>query len=288
MAKIIIMKGLPASGKSTRAAEILKAEGNVVRINKDLLRTMLHFDKFTYKNEDKTRQAARVLAATFLNNNINVIIDDTNLAEGTLQSWKDLAKDCQAKIQYEDMTSVPLHECLVRDAERAKPVGQDVIMNMALRTGLYELPGPVIICDLDGTLCNIDHRLHHVKGGNKDWKSFNAGIPLDGVNLDIAIGLKKSREELKAQIVFVSGRSETYKKETIEWLAKNGITFYSTIIMRGASDHRPDDEVKEDILHTHFKDLSKIACVVDDRPRVIRMWKKNGLEVIDVGNGIEF
>ena len=42
MSKMVIMQGLPASGKSTRAEEIERSMGNAVRINKDLLRTMLH------------------------------------------------------------------------------------------------------------------------------------------------------------------------------------------------------------------------------------------------------
>lgn len=58
MAKLTIMRGLPASGKSTKAKELLSV-GNTVRINKDLLRTMLHFDTFTGRNEGMTRDAAR-------------------------------------------------------------------------------------------------------------------------------------------------------------------------------------------------------------------------------------
>jgi tRNA uridine 5-carbamoylmethylation protein Kti12 len=50
------MKGLPACGKSTKAEEIIRNAGNTVRINKDLLRTMLHFDKFTHVNEEHTRR----------------------------------------------------------------------------------------------------------------------------------------------------------------------------------------------------------------------------------------
>jgi hypothetical protein len=57
--------------------------------------------------------------------------------------------------------------------------------------------------------------------------------------------------------------------------------------MREDGDHRPDDEVKEDILNTHF-DKGRIELVIDDRPRVIRMWQRHGLKVLDVGDGVEF
>src|SRR4051812_38724625 len=83
MAKLIIMQGLPASGKSTKAKELLE-HGNTVRLNKDLLRTMLHFDKFTGRNEGLTQDAALFLADNFLEKDINVIIDDTNFNPRTI------------------------------------------------------------------------------------------------------------------------------------------------------------------------------------------------------------
>ena len=40
----------------------------------------------------------------------------------------------------------------------------------------------IIICDLDGTLCNTDNRKHFMEQKPKDWKSFYAGIPNDPIN----------------------------------------------------------------------------------------------------------
>lgn len=31
-----------------------------------------------------------------------------------------------------------------------------------------------VIFDLDGALCDISHRLHHIKNGNKNWDAFFA------------------------------------------------------------------------------------------------------------------
>ena len=58
--------------------------------------------------------------------------------------------------------------------------------------------------------------------------------------------------------------------------------------MRRGTDKRPDTEVKKQILDTYFPDKSVIHTVIDDRPSVIRMWREQGLKVIDVGEGIEF
>lgn len=291
MSKLIIMKGLPASGKSTKAKELIADYGNTVRINKDLLRTMLHFDKFNGKNESVTNEASKELARAFLIAEMNVIVDDTNLNPKVIQGWRSLAESLNedgthVKLEYVDMTGVDIDECILRDYEREKSVGKDVIINMALRTGLYNMPTSVI-CDLDGTLCNIDHRLHYVKGERKDWKGFYSGIADDTVN-------EKVLEEIKTlsaeghHIVFVSGRPEDYKQVTLDWLKKHGINFFTTLIMRKSGDSRPDDEVKREILSAYFKDKKSIIKVIDDRPRVIRMWREEGLEVMDVGHGVEF
>lgn len=291
MAKMIIMKGLPGSGKSTRARELMEQHGNFVRINKDLLRTMLHFDVFSGKKEEQTRDAAREIAKFFLTkNNMNVIIDDTNLNPGTMQSWKDLAKECDARVEVVDMTDVSVRSCIFWDTQREKIVGETVIKNMAMRYGLIKYtPQSVVLCDLDGTIADITHRLHYIKApdGKKDWKGFFSGIPLDTVRQDVREILLDFYNKGHT-IIFLSARPDTYKKETLMWLEKNCLTFAFTLIMREARDKRPDTEVKKDMLDRYFPDRSVIHTIIDDRPSVIRMWREEGLSVMDVGEGKEF
>lgn len=290
MAKLTIMVGLPASGKSTRAKELL-AQGNAVRINKDLLRTMLHFDKFNGLNESATRDAARTLAKTFLASGKSVIIDDTNLNPRTVQSWVDLAKEMGAKIEYCRMdTSV--EECKNRDFLREKSVGDHVICKMALQYLDYMKGEKVVICDLDGTLCDIKHRLHFVKnlpdGKKKDWKGFFEGIAEDAVRVDVLDKLLKL-EEAGNKIILVSARPENYREATEAWLEKafKGYPLYQFLIMREANDKREDTLVKKEIYDKYLKNLN-IVKVFDDRPSVIRMWRELGLEVEDCGGGVEF
>ncbi len=288
MAKIIIMQGLPASGKSTKAEELVK-QGRTVRINKDLLRTMLHFNKFTGVNEGLTRMAARILAREFLLDGVNVIIDDTNLNEGTLQSWVDLAKQTEGvRIQHIKMDT-PIDECIERDSKREKKVGRSVIVSMALQAGMYPKPkNGFVICDIDGTIADIRHRLHFVRteGEKKDWKSFFEAIPLDTVRHD-TLGILAGHLAEGREIIFVSARPDTYRKET-ERFIESCVPAYTAILMRRGGDKRPDVDVKTDILKSHFPDLSLIHEVIDDRPSVIRMWREQGLKVVDVGSGVEF
>lgn len=288
MAKLTLMQGLPASGKSTRAAEI-HTSANTIRINRDLLRTMLHFDKWTGKNESLTRDAARVLATHFLQAGINVIIDDTNLNPSIVQSWKDLAKEFATKFEYQRMDT-PYEECLKRDRSREKHVGDYVITQMALQYGLYPKPEKgVILCDLDGTLADIKHRLHFVKvpeGEKKDWKSFFAGIKDDKIRID-TLDRVLAYEKAGHQIFFVSARPDNYRAETEAWLHEYYGLPWAGLIMRSKNDSRPDTDVKRD-MYTKFFAKLPIETVIDDRPVVIRMWQELGVPVIDVGSGVEF
>ena len=279
MSKLTINIGLPASGKSTESEKKILADGNTVRINKDLLRTMLHFDKFTGRNEGLTRAAGRALAKFYLANGTNVITDDTNLNPSTKQSWVDLAKECEAKVEYLDMTHISVAECIERDANRAKKVGANVIYKMALQHLNYMKGDKVIICDLDGTLCDIEHRRHFVAQTPKDWKGFFEGISEDTLREEVAEMVRSKN------VLFVSARPENYRKETEDWLRKHG--FINMLIMREAGDKRPDTEVKSDIYDKYLKNLD-IVEVIDDRPCVIKMWQEKGLKVTDVGNGIDF
>lgn len=290
MAKLIMMRGLPASGKSTRAKEIVK-QGGWVRVNRDLLRTMLHFDKFTGRNEGLTVDAEKAITLSLLKANTNVVVDDCNLGDNNKDMWKNVAVEAEASFEVESV-DVPVSTCRFRDADRDKKVGSDVITNMALRYGLHPKPEKgYVLCDLDGTLANIKHRLMYAKGNTKDWGKFFAGISEDTLRDDVADVVADYAQQ-GYDIIFVTARPEDYKKQTLVWLIKNMESRlpngFLTLIMRRENDKRPDTEVKQQILDLFFPDRSLIEVVIDDRPSVIRMWEGNGLKVKDVGEGIDF
>ena len=125
------MQGLPASGKSTKSEEIIKTkkENTIIRINRDLLRDMLHFGDYSKLNEREVMNSEKILAQYFLNYDFDVIIDDTNLHQKNIDMWKDVAEDSNAEIEVIKIDT-SMEECIKRDKKRGKSVGEDVIRKM--------------------------------------------------------------------------------------------------------------------------------------------------------------
>lgn len=132
-----------------------------------------------------------------------------------------------------------------------------------------------VIFDIDGTIADITHRLHHIKGEKKDWNAFFAACPQDEPIAPI-INLVRIFDAVGFKILLVSGRSDKVVGETASWLAQHRVPFMS-MYMRKDGDHRNDDILKEEILNGLIKDGYVIRYVVDDRSRVVEMWRRRGL-----------
>lgn len=140
---------------------------------------------------------------------------------------------------------------------------------------------------MDGTLCNIEHRLDYVRSKPKNWRAFDAGIPNDKVNLPVAT-VFDAMVMHNHDIVLASGRNERSRLATETWLRKNEMIGYDRLYMRKADDFRADDIVKQEILDEIIRDYGKKPDMVfDDRPRVVRMWRDNGIFVFNVYQGEE-
>lgn len=138
----------------------------------------------------------------------------------------------------------------------------------------------VVLCDLDGTLCNIDHRLHFIQGENKDYDSFYYGCGQDKVDIGVRRWLIRLYPHYR--IFIVSGRRWTCLFATIDWLANNYIEVDHIFMPRGVHDYRPDTEIKKGILEEIIDSGYKIAFAIDDRPSVVKMWRANGVKVYPV------
>ena len=280
------MRGLPASGKTTASKELV-AQGSWVRLNRDLLRTMLHFDKWTGFNEGLTVDAEKALAKMYLEKGISVIIDDTNMSDKHRDMWREVAKETNSELAILEKNP-PFDELIIREVKRDK-VGVHVIYRMGFQFGKVPQPAkPFVLCDIDGTIADCSHRQMYVQGeGKKDWKTFFSMMDEDTPRLDVI----KTVMEYKSkghEIILLTARPEDYREMTEEWVAKHTDIDPLTIIMRNSGDKRPDNEVKQQMFEMYFKDKYPIETMIDDRPVVIRMWQEIGVPVIDVGKGIDF
>lgn len=93
------------------------------------------------------------------------------------------------------------------------------------------------IFDIDGTLADCSHRLHHIQKQPKDWDSFFAAC-MDDQPIAHMVALAKS---LPLPIICVSGRSDVVRVETDFWLRVRAGLNPAALYMRRAGDHRDDD-----------------------------------------------
>lgn len=285
--KLTMLKGLPASGKTTMAREMVRASGSQGRINRDDLRAMLFNSEWTGKREEVVVACEKAIARVLFEHDMSAVVDDTNLTSRHRDMWSGFTSEAGQHFETINL-GTNMATCIDRDSKRNPGVGRPVIEKLALQAGLIEWGDkPIVIVDLDGTLADGSHREHLVTGEKKDW---NAYFALCGGDKPIEIVFRWVQELSKDHtICVVSGRSDAFWRQTSMWfleMAWAGFPLrFDHIFMRAASDKRPDTMVKADFLKHMPKE--KIAMVIDDRPSVIRMWRENGLKVIPVRGACE-
>lgn len=141
-----------------------------------------------------------------------------------------------------------------------------------------------IVCvDVDGTVADISHRRHFVATKPKNWKAFNASLHLDTPHADI-IWLVQTLKAAGCFIIITSGRGDDTKTETVDWLNKHNVPF-DAIYMRKAKDYRADNIIKQEIHDMIVAVHGKPDLAIDDRNRVVDMWRANGVRCLQVAPG---
>ena len=140
MKKIILTRGIPASGKSTWAKqEVLKDPEHSVRINRDDLRNMS--GKYWVPEREDYIIACRnqLLNLAICVGFDTIILDDMNLNPKdfdyvftAIDKANKVIKDTknQYKIEIKDFTNVPLDIYIKRDSKRENPIGEKVIRDI--------------------------------------------------------------------------------------------------------------------------------------------------------------
>ena len=161
----------------------------------------------------------------------------------------------------------------------------------------------VILCDLDGTLADVNHRLHFINNpdGTKktrkesDWDSFHTECINDAPNRDV-IEIMESLirgawmgcnicGSYERKVYFLSGRNDVVRAETVDWLQRHvheDWDYDELLVMRKANDRRPDTEVKLEMVQELGLTPDDVLCILDDRQCVVDMWRANGFRCLQV------
>ena len=284
MTKLIICKGLPASGKSTWAKEVIK-DSSTIRVNRDEIRTMIHNDIWNGKREKTTVVIRDAMIVAGLKAGKNVISDDTNLSESVVRDLTRLAVENGAQVEFKDFTEVSPQECIKRDLKRSRSVGASVIWRM-YRDHLKPKPivqdeslPPAIIVDMDGTLALINPNRSPYEDHLCEQDSRHEAVAL------MVEGFLQSHPEVS--FIVMSGRDEGRSREaTLKWIETHLSVTPHALFMREAGDVRHDNLVKGDLFNAHIRDQYNVVFVVDDRDQVVQLWRDEiGLPTFQVNYG---
>lgn len=169
--------------------------------------------------------------------------------------------------------------------------------------GNYDGPQPCIIFDIDGTLADCEHRRYFVDGTlkndkgkpKKDFNAFYEAMDQDKPILHMR-GIHNMFYLNTWKIVYCTGRPETYRTTTRNWLVSYGFLGNNVATKLVPMNHllmRPDDRrhdpdymIKEEMLEHIKTELRLIPEVVfDDRNQVVHMWRRHGIPCLQVAPG---
>lgn len=286
MAKLICTVGPQGCGKSTWARQYMATHQNTYRINGDEVRAMAYVGKWDSRKESVVHNIEWEGARGLLNNQMNVIWDRMNLSEKAKQHCIQLARETGAELVWQNFTT-SIDDCIANDKKRGSTIGRAIIENTCLRYDLIPWNDyrRLVIVDLDGTLtdCEWRHKLY-LDGPTKDWRNFLRRCGEDDANEGILRWVNALQEDY--DIIAVSGRNAAYWPQTEGAFNRYGFD-PQRIFMRGDGDHRPDWEVKLDILKHIPKE--QILFAIDDRPTVIeKCWRASGIKIFPVGGYNEY
>ncbi|HQM97253.1 MAG TPA: AAA family ATPase [Clostridia bacterium] len=285
--KVILPRGLQASGKTTWAKQFIKDNPDYIRLSRDDFRHML--DGYTYSKatEKIVTDMMQTCIITAIKTGKNLILDETNLNKKFLDEKIDMFIRNGYEIEIKDFP-ITIGEALTRDAARQFPIGASVIKrtwrnyeielkemidrNKPKLLPVSGLPSCIIV-DIDGTLANSVHR-----------KIFDeTAYGTDMVILPVRTVLRSLKRETGYTILLFSGREDkgVAKENTERWLFDNNVP-YDELFMRKEGDHRNDTIVKREMFEEHVREKYNAMFVIDDRPSVVQMWVDLGLFVFNV------
>jgi len=300
MKKMLVLIGLPASGKSTYAKDLIRKEGDWVRINRDDLRMSLFNIEHNPHIETFISKVQNGMIRDALSAGKSVVIDNCNVKQSYRNDLFKIAEDI-GDLLYEEMVfNTSLEECVKRNKARERFCPEDVLVKFAkFGKGILwgnehprkqyipnkdykvliqddKLP-KAIMCDLDGTLALLNGRCPY-DASNSDKDLPNIPV-LETVKLFADAGYN---------IIFCSGREDKYKEPTVRFIEDTyhiGADRDYQLHMRKSGDQRKDSIIKREVFDNFIRDKYNVLFVLDDRNQVVDNWRDMGLTCFQVAPG---
>jgi hypothetical protein len=140
------------------------------------------------------------------------------------------------------------------------------------------VPGCFLV-DLDGTLALRDETDPNVRAFYH-WDRVGEDHPNTPV-----VTVVQALAAAGHRIIYLSGRSEVCRRATSAWLATHIGVPGEDLHMRAEGDNRPDEIVKKELYERRVRPYHDVTAVLDDRNKVVAMWRKLGLTVLQVADG---
>ena len=291
MSKLVIMRGLPGSGKSTWAKAWVNEDPiNRVRLNWDDMRNMMGpYWVPERENTGVLKELREKFLKHMMERNWDIVCDNMNLNPKEIEFYENIVKEFNEDghpytIEFKDFF-IPVEECIRRDAMRANPIGEKTIKSlfhkyMPLIVGsehrkkiesqpTYRADKPdCIIVDMDGTLAF-----------NLSGRSFFDDIDMikyDTPLLATVSILRAMKMTGTCNIFIVTGRSEKSREATEVWLTENNIPF-DKVFMREEGDFSHSNDFKQKVYEDNIKNNYNVLFVLDDDTKCMKMYQEQGL-----------
>ena len=300
MNKLIIVRGIPASGKTTVAKKIVAENpNNTVRYNWDSLRDMMGVylvperEKLPFLKENRKQ-----FLDFWMNAGWNIVVDNTNLNPKDIKYYEDLITKYNSEhtrkyeIEYINCFT-PVEECIRRDSIRPNPIGEKVIKDFWKRyrdfiIGIenqeyskqfnkeYDFNKPnAIIVDLDATIAlNLQSRPFF---GEDCAKEIHKDIPI--------LPTIHIIENFNGEVLFLTGRDEACREETDKWIKSHTHLSNYKLFMRPNGDYSPGVEFKVNIYKKFIEPYYNIEFVLEDSNKIVDAFRNLNLFVLQPNKG---
>lgn len=302
MNKLILVQGISGSGKTTYAKQWVEEDPiHRIRLNYDDLRCMLG-KYWVPEREPLMKEIFKGALQGAINGGYDIIIDNmSNLNPKHIQEYQGLIynhnfehKDNQYDIEFK-LINTPVEVCIERDSKREIPIGEKVIRQQWKKYRDYIIQQSIknmlnnqskdnpnlphcIISDIDATLCfNTSGRPFFGPGATEQMIN---DIP----NTNVIDLVRAYCNEYDCELVIITGRDESCRKSTLEWLDKYYI-YPNLLLMRKEGDYSKGEECKKKLYEENIKDKYNVDLVFEDSSKVVKMYRDLGLTVLQPNEG---